>query len=378
MSSGDTVGHVMMEASASWPVSDLGPEKVLFLRLPEGCQATVVVDNVALGTAIGGVRLASSVDAAEVARLARAMTIKNAAAGLAHGGGKSGITVPRPLDPAAREGLIRAFAVAIKGVTDYIPGPDMGTSETDMAWVLDEIGRAVGLPAVLGGIPLDELGATGYGLAVCADTLQEAGLLEIRGARVAVQGFGAVGRHAALGLAERGAVVVGVSDSRGATYDPGGLDIGALALFKRERPVAEFPGGKALPRDQLLSLDCDVFVPAAQPDVITKRNVDALRATVVLPGANIAVTADAEHELHQRGVLTLPDVIANAGGVICAAVEYRGGERDGAFATIRSKIRANVLELLDRMRAESLEPRSAAMQMAHERIASAQKYRRRF
>jgi glutamate dehydrogenase/leucine dehydrogenase len=121
-----------------------------------------------------------------------------------------------------------------------------------------------------------------------------------------------------------------------------------------------------------------VFVPAAQPDVITKRNVDALRATVVLPGANIAVTADAEHELHQRGVLTLPDVIANAGGVICAAVEYRGGERDGAFATIRSKIRANVLELLDRMRAESLEPRSAAMQMAHERIASAQKYRRRF
>jgi len=379
VSSGDTAGWAdVTEASASWPVSDLGPEKVQFLRLPEGCQATVVIDNVTLGPAIGGVRMTSSVDAAEVARLARAMTIKNAAAGLPHGGAKAGITVPRALDPATRERVVRAFAVAIRGVTEYIPGPDMGTGETDMAWVRDEIGRAVGLPTVLGGIPLDELGATGYGLAVCADTLQEAGLLEVRGARVVVQGFGAVGRHAALQLAERGALVVGVSDSRGAIYDPGGLDVGALVLFKHERPVAEFPGGTDVPRDELMALDCDVFVPAAQPDVITKRNVDALRAKVVLQGANIPVTAEAEHELHERGVLTVPDVIANAGGVICAAVEYRGGDRDVAFTTIRTKIRENVLEVLHLMKADSLEPRGAAVRMAHERIAIGQTYRRGF
>jgi len=378
---GETKGQAAAkpaEASAYWPVGEMGPDKVLFVRLPENCQAIVVVDNVALGPAIGGVRLTSSVDAAEVARLARAMTIKNAVAGLPHGGAKSGIRVPQALDAATRERVLRAFAAAIRGLTEYIPGPDMGTGETDMAWVRDEIGRAVGLPAVLGGIPLDELGATGYGLAVCAETLQEAGLLELRGARVVVQGFGAVGRHAALRLAERGAVVVGVSDSLGATYDPGGLAVDALALFKRDHPVAGFPGGTGVPRDDLLALECDVFVPAAQPDVITKRNVDALRAKCVLQGANIPVTADAELELHQRGVLTIPDVIANAGGVICAAVEYRGGDRDQAFATIRTKIRENTLELLDRMRADSDESRSAASQMAQERIALAQTYRRRF
>ena len=121
-----------------------------------------------------------------------------------------------------------------------------------------------------------------------------------------------------------------------------------------------------------------MFVPSAQPDVITKRNVDALQAKFVLQGANIPVTAEAEHELHHRGVLSVPDVIANAGGVICAAVEYRGGDRDLAFATIRTKIRANVLEVLDRMKADSVEPRTAAMRMAHERIAMAQTYRRRF
>jgi len=366
------------EAIADWPVDELGPDKVLFLRLPADCHAIVVVDNVALGPAIGGVRMTSSVAAAEVARLARAMSIKNAVAGLPHGGAKSGISVPRALDAGIREQVMRVFAVAIRGLTEYIPGPDMGTDETAMAWVHDEIGRGVGLPAVLGGIPLDELGATGYGLAVCAETLQEAGLLRLQGARVVVQGFGAVGRHAALQLAERGAVVIGVSDSRGATYNPGGLDVPLLAAFKRHHPVAIFHGGTGLQRDDLLALDCDVFVPAAQPDVITKRNVDSIRAKVILQGANIPVTADAEQELHQRGVLAVPDVIANAGGVICAAVEYRGGDRDQAFATIRMKIRDNTLELLDRIRTGSAEPRSAAVQMARERIALAQSYRRRF
>jgi glutamate dehydrogenase/leucine dehydrogenase len=366
------------EATAFWPVDDMGPEKVVFLRLPLGCTATVVVDNTALGAGIGGTRMTTTVDAAEVARLARAMTIKNAAAGLPHGGAKSGITIPRPLEPAERERVVRAFAQAIRDITDYVPGPDMGTCETDMAWVRDEIGRAIGLPAVLGGIPLDELGATGYGLAVTADTLEEAGLLSVRGARVTVQGFGAVGKHAALLLAERGALVVGVSDVRGAIYHPEGLDVAALAAFKDPQGVHEFPFGTEIPRDDLLSLDCDVFVPAAQADVVTKQNVDVLRARFVLQGANLPITPEAEHELHQRGVLSVPDVIANAGGVICGAVEYRGGNRDEASLAIRTKIRGNVLELLRRMKADDLEPRAAALQIAHERIAAAEAYRRRF
>jgi glutamate dehydrogenase (NAD(P)+) len=366
------------EVSASWRYDDFGPDKVVFLRLPAGCDGMVVIDNVALGQAIGGVRMTRSVDADEVARLARAMTIKNAAVGLPHGGGKSGISTPGELDAVTRERVLRAFAVAIRELTEYVPGPDMGTDETAMAWIRDEIGRCVGLPSVLGGIPLDELGATGYGLAVCAETLSEAGVLDLEGARVVVQGFGAVGRHAARELAARGAVVVAVSDSRGATFSPDGLDIAALVAFKQNNPVADFSGGTSMPRDDILALDCEVLVPAAQADVITEQTVDQLKARAVLQGANIPATSQAERMLHERGVLSVPDVIANAGGVICASVEYRGGTHEEAFASIRSKIRASTLTLLDRIGSGRSEPRAEAVQLALERVAAAQAYRRRF
>ena len=186
----------MAEVSANWAADELGPAKVVFLHSCAGVDAVVVVDNVALGAAIGGVRMRLSVTASEVARLARAMTMKNALAGLPPGGGKAGIAAPPGLAPVAHERVMRAFGRAIEQLTDYIPGPDMGTSETSMAFVHDEIGRAVGHPAVLGGVPLDELGATGSGLAVCAEVLSEAKVVELAGARAVVQGFGAVGSHA--------------------------------------------------------------------------------------------------------------------------------------------------------------------------------------
>lgn len=370
----------MDEVTTWWPVDELGPEKVMFTRLPAGCLGIVVVDNVALGPAIGGLRMTATVDAAEVARLARAMTIKNAASGLSHGGAKAGIVVPGDLEGPVREGVIRAFAGAIRELIEYIPGPDMGTDETAMAWIRDEIGRAVGLPSALGGIPLDVLGATGYGLAVCSEALSEKGLLDLDGARVVVQGFGAVGSHAAVQLAARGAVVIAVSDSRGAIYDPAGLDVESVAELKRagRNSVADLADGQKVPRGDVLTLDCDVLVPAAQPDVITKQNADSVQAKVVLQGANIAVTAEAEHMLHKRGVLSVPDVIANAGGVICAAVEYRGGDWDAALATIRAKIRASTLALVDFIRSDELEPRVAAERMALERVTTAQSYRRRY
>jgi glutamate dehydrogenase/leucine dehydrogenase len=173
---------------------------------------------------------------------------------------------------------------------------------------------------------------------------------------------------------------VAVSDIRGATYAPEGLDIPKLAAFKLDPSctVADFPGGTATPRDSVIGWDCDVFVPAAQPDVVTQRNVDQLKAKVILQGANIPITPEAEQALHQRGVLNIPDVIANAGGVICAAVEYAGGDQDQAFTTIRTKIRDNTLKLLDRTRTTNVTPRTAALGMAAERIASAEQYRRHF
>src|SRR5271169_213773 len=135
----------------------LGPFKLTHIHRPSaGLKAVVAIDNIACGPAIGGVRISPDVSTEEAFRLARAMTLKNAAAGLPHGGGKSGIVAD--LHTADKPRLVRAFAHAIRAITDYIPGPDMGTDEVCMAWMFDEIGRAVGLPRVLGGIPLDEIG----------------------------------------------------------------------------------------------------------------------------------------------------------------------------------------------------------------------------
>jgi glutamate dehydrogenase (NAD(P)+) len=368
-----------MAVPASWAADELGPEKVVFLRLPAGVEAVVVIDNVALGPAIGGVRMRPDVTAGEVARLARAMTFKNAVTGLPHGGGKSGIAAPPELGSVDHERVMRAFGRAIEQLTDYIPGPDMGTTEKSMAYVHDEIGRAVGLPGVLGGIPLDELGATGYGLAVCADVLGEAGVLNLAGARVVIQGFGAVGSNAARAIGERGATVIAISDIRGAIWNPDGLDIAAAVAYKDATgSVAGFSGGATVPRDDILGFDCDILIPAAQPDVVTTDNAGKISARVVLEGANIPVTADAETELAERGVLCIPDVVANAGGVICAAAEYRGAGHIEAFAEIEEKIRAVMSELLDRTGHGELTPRAAAGQMARERLSKAIALRRRF
>ena len=369
----------MTERSASWTADELGPAKVIFLHLASGYDAIVVVDNVALGPAIGGVRMRPDVTASEVARLARAMTVKNAVAGLPHGGGKSGIAAPPDLAPADHERVMRAFARAIEQLTEYIPGPDMGTTETSMAYVYDEIGRAVGVPGALGGVPLDELGATGFGLAICAEVLSEAKIIELAGARVIIQGFGAVGSAAARAIGERGAVVTAVSDIRGATWDPAGLDLAALLTYKQSSgSVAGFPGGAAVPRDDILGFDCDILIPAAQPDVLTADNAAKVSARVVLEGANIPATPEAEEEMASRGVLCVPDVIANAGGVICAAAEHRGAGRTEAFAEIEEKMRASTTELIDRVRRGALTPRAAAVTMADTRLGAARALRRRF
>jgi len=368
----------MDQAHASWAADELGPALVAFLRPCAGVEAVVVVDNVALGPAIGGVRMRADITAGEVARLARAMTMKNALAGLPHGGGKAGIAAPG-LAAADHERVMRAFARAMQQLGDYIPGPDMGTSETSMAYVHDEIGRAVGLPGVLGGVPLDELGATGFGLAVCADVLSEAKMLELDGARVVIQGFGAVGWHAARLLAERGATIIAVSDSQGATWNPGGLDLTALRLHKKSAGhVAGFGGGTTVPREDVVGFDCELLVPAAQPDVVTTKNAGKISASVILEGANIPITAEAEAQLANRGVLCIPDVVANSGGVVCAAAEYRGAGHAEAFTEIEEKIRDTTGELLDRIRHHTLTPRVAADQMAQERLRAALALRRKF
>ena len=360
-------------------VDEIGPRMVAYLSDPDtGLDACVVVDNTAAGVAIGGVRMDPHVDARTVVRLARAMTWKNVAAGIPHGGAKAGIRAHPAMPVHEKERLMRSFARAIRDVREYVPGPDIGTDERCMGWVFDEIGRAVARPRVLGGIPLDEIGATGFGLAACADALVAAGRLSLDGARIAVQGFGAVGRHSVRYLSERGARLVAVSDRSGSIGDPTGIDVAALIAHKKAvGTVHGFPGSMALSAEGIIGVDCDVLIPAAQADVITSANVQLIRASVVLQGANIPASADAEHSLHQRGVLCIPDFVANAGGVICAAVEFGGGSESSAFGVIADRIARTTRQMLDTMEELQLPPRAAAEHVAFERLSEAASYRRR-
>jgi glutamate dehydrogenase/leucine dehydrogenase len=321
---------------------EYGPEKVCYIYEPRvGLKGIVVVDNTAAGPAIGGIRMAPDITTEEVFRLARAMTWKNALAGLPHGGGKSGIIA----DPKApnKETLIRHFARGMEALKGYIPGPDMGTDETAMGWVRDEIGRSVGLSKVLGGIPLDQVGATGFGCAISAEVAQEYANLPLKGARICVQGFGNVGQPAARFFQERGAIMTIATDLDGTVYDPDGIDVDELIKLKQDTGrVTDYPRGQKF----------------------DDRN------------ANIPCTAQAERILHGRGILSVPDFVANAGGVICASVEYHGGTQKQAFETIEEKIRENTGEVLKLSRDTKQMPMEAALALAKRRVAEAMDYRR--
>lgn len=356
----------------------LGPVKVVHVTEPSlGLRAVLVVDNVARGPSIGGLRMAPDVSLEECARLARAMTLKNSAAGLAHGGGKSVLWGDPRMPGDRKQALIRAFAHALRHEEDYIFGPDMGTDETCMAWIKDEIGRAVGLPAATGGIPLDEIGATGWGISHAAAVAAQHIGLALSGARVAIQGFGAVGKHAARFLAEKGARLVAASDTAGTLHDPAGIDVARLIALKQAgQSVRDYPGGTSLDRDAIVGVACDIWIPAARPDVVREDNVGRLDTRLVLQGANIPMTPGAEKILHERGVLVVPDFIANAGGVICAAMEYHGATEAQAFQAIEEKIRGNVEAVLKESARAGVPPRDAAVRLAVSRVQEAMSYRR--
>ena len=349
----------------------LGPEKIIHIYdPPTGLKAIVVVDNTRLGQAIGGIRMAPDVTEEEVFRLARAMTLKNSISGLDHGGGKSIIQAdPRQLSKEEYNRLIVAFANAIENITEYIPGPDMGTNEQVMKLIHSVTGRVVGLPAEAGGIPLDEIGATGLGVCASAETACRIYDIDLKGARIAVQGFGAVGSHAARYLREKGAVLVAATDIIGTVEDQNGLDIDELVALKNKRMsvINSNQGKKGIP-EAIISVDCDIWIPAARPDIITMKNVDQLNTRLIVQGANIPITVEAEEHLHKKGVYVMPDFVANAGGVICGAVEYHGGNELEARQVIYDKVSENTERMIMRSMAHGITPREAAMMLAMERL----------
>lgn len=371
----------MMHAPILTFADELGPQKILQLYHPgSNLRAVLVIDNTAIGPAIGGVRMAADVTIEEAARLARAMTLKNAAAGLPHGGGKAVIQAdPKKLSTSDKENLIRIFAVAIKELSEYIPGPDMGTDEICMAWIKDEIDRAVGLPREMGGIPLDEIGATGFGLVAAAKTCAKFYRFSLKNSTVAIQGFGAVGRHAAKFFQNSGAKIVSVADSKGTVTDLKGLDVKKLLEIKAQGgSISDYEQADHSSSNSIVKTPCDIWIPAARPDVIHSDNVLEVQARLIIQGANIPITDEAEEVLFQKGIHVVPDFIANAGGVICAAVEHRGGNEQEALNTIEQKISANAEEVISKSSEDGIAPRKVAKLLAELRIKKMMSLRRGF
>jgi len=372
-----------VETDALGLMDEWGPEKIVCVSdTRTGMRGVLVIDNSARGMGKGGTRMSPTLTVGEVARLARTMTWKWAAVDLFHGGAKAGILG----DPHGRdkEAVLRSFARALANEipSEYVLGLDMGLSERDAAIFADELGdrgAAVGLPDCLGGVPYDELGVTGFGVAEAADSAASAAGFELAGSRVVIQGLGAVGRAAATRFAELGATVVGVSTATGAIYDADGLDVPRLVELGRtlgDDSVREY-GLTVTSPDDVLIADTDVLVPAAREDVIDADIATDLKARLVVEGANMPTTAEAKQVLHARGIEVVPDFIANAGGVVAAAhsMQMRNSpfraDPDAIFTMISDKLRSNTVAVLEEAWSQGVLSHDAARSLAQQRVRDA-------
>ena len=377
----------------------LFPQRSLTVSFPirrdEGGQIETVfgyrVQHVlTMGPTKGGVRYHPGVDLGEVAALAMWMTWKCALMRLPFGGAKGGVRVdPTAYSPTELERLTRRYTAEIVGMIGPdrdIPGPDLGTSEREMAWMLDtwsqHTGHTVptvvtGKPVVLGG-SVGRQEATGRGLSyLIAEGARHVGL-GLEQARVVVQGYGNVGSHVARFLSEQGAKIVAVSDVTGGVYDPAGLDLARIDAHLREHPfLVECPLGERVTNPELLELPCEVLVPAALQGQITARNAARLQCRLLAEGANGPTTLEADEVLAERGVLVLPDILANAGGVTVSYFEWLQGLQNTTWtveevrARLRQVLTSAFQRTVDRAQAQGIDLRAAALIEAVERVVQA-------
>lgn len=295
-----------------------------------------VIHSTILGPGKGGVRLDPGVTLDEVRALAAWMTWKCAVVDIPYGGAKGGIACnPREMSAGEIERLMRAYTIGmldIFGPDKDIPAPDMGTGPREMAWLMDEYSKAKGMttqavvtgkPLVLGG-SLGRTEATGRGVTVSAISAMEKIKLNPYRATAAVQGFGNVGSNAALLLKERGVTVTGISDVSGAYYNDKGIDIErAIAYRENNNGILEgFEGAEKIGAEELLFLPVDLLVPAAKEDVITHRNAAKIQAKLIVEGANGPTSATADDIINEKGIIVVPDILANAGGVTVSYFEW--------------------------------------------------------
>ena len=349
-----------------------------------------VTHNVARGPAKGGIRYHQDVTLEETKALSMWMTWKCALMGLPFGGAKGGVVVnPKELSEDELQRMTRRYTseiINLIGPEVDIPAPDVGTGSREMAWIFDTysmnkgysvLGVVTGKPLEIGG-SLGRVEATARGAAFCIrEALRKEGH-EVAGRRVAIQGFGNVGRNLALILADQGASIVAVSDSSGGIYKPDGLDVAAAVEHKRtNRSFDGFDGAKAITNEDLLILDCDVLAPCALEQVVTADNADNVKARIVAEGANGPVTPEADEILDERGVLVLPDVLANAGGVVVSYFEWVQGLQE--YFWKESEVNAKLNDIVTRAFAETwraheerdISMRQAAYAIAVGRVAEA-------
>jgi glutamate dehydrogenase (NAD(P)+) len=297
-----------------------------------------VTHNIARGPSKGGIRYHPDVTVDEVKALAMSMTWKCALMGIPFGGAKGGVVCdPKQLSRGELERMTRRYITEIIneiGPEKDIPAPDVGTDPTVMAWIFDTysmnkghsvLGVVTGKPLNVGG-SLGRLEATARGALYCVQEAIRKKEMRMDGLRVAVQGFGNVGSFLSKFLAEQGATVIAVSDSRTGLYNPDGLDVPAAIAHKQEvGALAGLRGAEEITNDDLLLLECDVLAPCALEQVITSENADKVKAGIVVEGANGPITPTADEILDERGILILPDILANAGGVVVSYFEWVQG-----------------------------------------------------
>src|SRR3989344_5953551 len=370
---------------------EFGPRYVVHVRDPKlGMEGVLVIDNTNLGPGKGGIRMTPNVTEEEVRRLARGMTLKNALAGIPFGGAKAGIVMPVEVsrDKAMKKKFVQSFARLLKPllINGYIAGPDVNSGETEMRWFADAAGdwrSATGKPsgytkkgAKQGkwrGLP-HELGSTGFGVAHATAIAAELKGIPIKDATVAIEGFGNVGTFAMKFLIEMGAKVVAIADSRMTAYLPSGLDHKKMmAVKKKTSSVANYPGAKALPHDDVFGLPVDILIPAAVTDVIHEGNKDSIQAKIIVEAANIPMRESVEKYLHNKGILIVPDFVANAGGVISSYAEYIGASPEYMFKIVKKKVSDATRAVISAALKGRRNPREVAVEIAKKKVAAAGK-----
>ncbi len=353
-----------------------------------------VQHNLARGPAKGGIRYHPSVSLDEMRALAMWMTWKSAVVNIPYGGAKGGVIVdPKSLSQTELENLTRRYATEISiiiGDNQDIPAPDMGTDERVMAWIMDTIsmhrgytvvGAVTGKPVSVGGT-LGRKEATGRGILYLIQQLAGDHGISLDGATVAIQGFGNVGGVAATLLAGEGARIVGLSDTSGCLYNGKGLDVQTLWRRKREgASLNDLGGGDCLDGAELLSLQVDFLVPAALEGQITAQTARHMRAKFVIEGANGPTTPEGDAVLAEKGVVVLPDILANAGGVIVSYFEWVQDlqfffwEEDQVRERLQRVITRAYREVCARAQKENVSLREAALLLAVSRVEEATRVR---